>query len=73
MNKTKKQTKAVLLTEQDLFSNYKYLPFQTNDCIRLFPVVKALNLRNKDVKAVMSQANLAFKENAMDRAFELYS
>ena len=68
-----KKIKPTLLTEQDLTANYKYLPFQAADIEGLYPVVKSLHQTSNDVRSVVVQANIAMKEQALDRAFELYS
>lgn len=65
--------KQVLISEQEIVSNYKYLPFQSNDISKLFGVVKHLKITNNDVRVLLQQAQQAYKENSLDRAFELYS
>lgn len=61
------------MTEQELLQDYKYLPFQANDITSLYPVVKGIGMQNTDVKQVIAQANMAFKEHMLEKAFELYS
>jgi len=36
-------------------------------------VVKSLDLKNQDVRGLLIQANQALKEQAMDKAFDLFS
>lgn len=69
----KKAAPAIYLTEQDIISDYKYLPFKSSDVVKIYPVLKQLIFKNQDVKSLMAQANQALKEQHMDRAFELYS
>lgn len=61
------------VSEFDIINNYKYLPFQADDVLRMFPVLKQLHFKNQDVKNLLGQASQALKEQHMDRAFELYS
>lgn len=72
-NSKTKKSKASLLSEQDLYTDYKYLPFQANDITSMYPVVKGILMQNTDVKQVIAQANIAFKEQMLEKAFELYS
>ena len=49
------------------------MPFQASDIGKLYPNVKQIKFQNADVRAYLTQANLAQKENHLDRAFELWS
>ena len=49
------------------------MPFQVSDIGKLYPNVKQIKYENPDVRALLAQANLAQKENQLDRAFELWS
>lgn len=73
-NKKKKQASAQqTLTEEEVLSNYKFMPFQSKDIGKLFPNVKQIKSQNQDVRSWVAQGNQAMKENVPDRAFELYS
>lgn len=41
--------------------------------MQLYGVVKHLRVQNSDVRALIQQAQQAFQENTLDKAFELYS
>ena len=62
-----------MLTEQDVLADYKYLPFQSKDISKLYANVKQIKYQNSDVRSCINQANQAYKENNLDRAFEFYS
>ena len=61
------------MTEQDILDDYKYLPFQASDVIELFSNIKQIKRTNPDVKANLAQAHQFFRENQLNKAFELFS
>ena len=61
------------LTEQDILADYKYLPFQAKDICKLYPNIKQIKSQNLDARSLIAQANQAYRENYLDRAFDLYS
>ena len=68
-----KDEKSPSIAQHDILTNYKYLPFQATDVLKLFSVVKQLKVQNQDTRSLLSQANQAYKEQNMEKAFELYS
>ena len=54
-------------------ADYKYLPFQQEDIIELFSVVKQVKRMNVDIKTNIAQAHQFYIENQLEKAFELYS
>ena len=71
--KKQAQQQVALLTENDILSDYKKLPFQTTDIASLFSNVKQIKRTNVDIRNMMSQANQAQKEGQLEKAFEIYS
>lgn len=61
-NKKKAMNSVPVLTEQDIIQNYKYLPFQADDVLKMYPVLKQLQFKNQDVKNLLAQAGQALKE-----------
>ena len=49
------------------------MPFQASDISRLYANVKQIKFQNADIRAYLTQANLAQKENQLERAFELWT
>ena len=49
------------------------MPFQGADVAKLYPVIKTLEFKNSDVRGLLVQANQALKEQALDKAFDLFS
>jgi len=49
------------------------LPFQSKDISKLYANVKQIKYQNSDVRSCINQANQAYKEINLDRAFEFYS
>lgn len=53
--------------------NYNALPFQMNDIIEVYPVLKHLDLQNTDIRSILGSAKQAYKDGYFEKAFELYS
>jgi hypothetical protein len=49
-----------VFSDDELFV-YENLPFSPNDIADFFPILKTLPLHNKDVNALMQEANMAVK------------
>lgn len=61
-----------VLPDEELFL-YENLPFQAGDIADFFPILKTLQVQNKDVQNLMQEAKSALNENMLDRAFDFYS
>ena len=71
-SKKKKGQQLPEVTDEELFT-YQNLPFQPSDIHDFHPILKNLNLQNKDAVNFMHEARTAQAEGQLDKAFDCYS
>ena len=60
------------LSDAEIFT-YANLPFQPESVADFYPILKHLNMQNKDATILMQQARQSQADGQLDQAFELYS
>ena len=61
-----------VLSDEELFL-YENLPFQAQDIADFFPILKHLQINNKDVTSLMQEAKTAQNDGQLEKAFDLFS
>lgn len=61
------------LTEADLTSNYKYLPFSIQMVAKMFPVFKHMRESSLDARQFFISGNQASLEGKLERALDFLS
>lgn len=71
----KKRSPQTLVPDLSNIENIKYehLPFQISDVQELFPIIKQLDVNNQDCKNMMQDAKSFFKDQILERAFDLFT
>ena len=60
------------LSDEELFVS-ENLPFKPSDIADFYPILKSLEVNNRDVQGALAEAKNALADNQLERAFELYS
>ena len=60
------------MSDEELFT-YDNLPFQIIDIVDFFPILKKLEVNNKDANQMITEAKNAASEGKLEQALECYS
>lgn len=71
-NKKRKVVQLPEISDEELFT-YQNLPFQPRDIYDFHPILKNLNIQNKDAIQFMHEARTAQAEGQLEKAFDGYS